>query len=126
MKTFFILLVSVLAPLASASAKTVTIEMSDVFSYEDIKAFSDGTVAVTGPKVYEYYIGAETRGVAADNAVAACRQIGKKPFNYEIGDAKAQIRTINYTLNEDGSLSVPWFAYGGKYSTLFIKKVMCK
>lgn len=126
MTSFFILLVSVLAPLASASAKTVTVEMSDVFSYEDIQAFSDGTVAVTSPKVYEYYIGAETRGVAADNAIAACSQIGKKPFDYEIGDAKAQIRTINYTLTEDGSLSAPWFSHGGKYSTLFIKKVLCR
>lgn len=126
MRSLFVLLVSVLAPFASASAKTVTIEVSDIFSYENIKAFSDGSVAIAEPKVYEYYMGAATRGVADDNATAACKQIGKKSFSYEIGDAKARIRTVNFSLKADGSLSDPWFVDGGRYSTLFIRKVMCK
>lgn len=126
MKSLIFLLVSVLTPISFASAKSITIEVSGAFSYEDIKAFSDGSVAITGPKVYEYYMGAATRGIVDDNAMAACIQIGKKSFTYEVGDIKAQTRTVNFSLKADDSLSDPWFADGGKYSTLYIRKVLCK
>ncbi len=126
MKTFVLLFASLFLSLASASAKSVTIEVSDVLSYQSIKAFADGTFTVTGAKIYDYALGAGTRGQAADNAAFVCNELGKKIFHYEAGLGDRQIRTINFTLNDDGNFSEAWFAYGGQPNTLLLAKVMCK
>ena len=126
MKIFVLVFASLILPLASASAKSVTIEVSDILAYQSIKAFADGTCTVTGPQIYDYAVGARTRGQAADNAAFVCDKLGKNIFHYEAGLGDRQIRTINFTLNDDGNFSEAWFTYGEKPNTLILAKVMCK
>lgn len=126
MKIFSVLAFILFVPLASAFARTVTVEVTDVLTYESLTAFGDGTKRVMVPKVYDYYLGASSGRESEDNARAVCQFIGMSYFHHEVSGIERQVRTINFTFERDGTRSKPWFGWGGEYHTTVLNSVLCQ
>lgn len=120
-------LFAVILPLSFANAKTVTINVTDEFSYSEIVAYKDGTKAVTYPKMYGYFFDVTTRGEASDNAAAICFMLGwPTVLDYSVvRTGKGSLKTVLMKV-EDGKLSEPSFARGGEMETLVMNKVLCR
>ncbi len=117
----FVLLALVLLP-SLAFARSVNIEVDDVLTFESIKEYSDGTKAVTLPKIYDYFLGVSTRGIADDNAEVVCRHLDMRMMAREARLLRSSVRTINFVIGEQGRISRPWF----EGDVMIMSKVLCR
>lgn len=123
----FLIALAMLACSSFASAKTVTIGVSEVLSYSNLKGFTDGIVRLTNPKAYDFFFDAENRGVSANNAKVVCSMLQMDYLEHGVDFLYGQFKVISFEVDEQGELSEPYFrGNGGDQYQAVLKTVMCK
>lgn len=123
----FLVVLSVLAGSSFASAKSITIEASEVLTYSDLKGFKDGVVRLTNPRAYDFFFDAENRGVSENNAKVVCSMLQMDYMHCEVSFPYGQFEVIGFEIDDQGKLSEPYFrGNGGDQYQAVLKTVMCK
>ncbi len=122
MKIAFISILSMLAPLSFASAKSVTIEIANEVSYQGIRTYEDGLTFVAKPQLYSHRLGASTRASAEANMQSFCQKIGMSSVEYRSEYLKDYADTVNYYIDRNGKLSEPAF----DQNPFVLEQVICK
>lgn len=118
---FALITTALLLPFASVFGKSITIDVSDIVSYDHIRTYSDGVTVVSTPKLYGLYLADSNVDSSKTTALVFCKKIGMKYYG-KVGTSLSKLKnTISYD-HEDGLIVGPHFSSGN----LVLSRVICR